>query len=113
MNINLANASFKDFENPRGLDIFQRAAEHERYLSYLKENEFMNYRLTVTSGCGPVIELAEEGHIKKGEYVSFVCNDYLGFTQHPEIKRAAIAGIEKYGTGAGSSPLIGGVFPIS
>ena len=40
--------------------------------------------------------------------VSLVSNDYLNFTQHPAVKLAAIQGIEKYGTGAGASPLIGG-----
>ncbi len=106
----LSTTSFKDFEDIQDLDIFQRASEHQGYLNYLKAHGYMNYRLLVTSGCGPEIELAEDGPIKKGSYVSFVCNDYLGFTQHPEVKRAAIAGIEKYGTGAGASPLIGGYF---
>ncbi len=44
------------------------------------------------------------------DYISFVSNDYLGFTQHPKVKQAAIDGIMKYGTGAGASPLIGGHF---
>ena len=110
MNIDFTKASFKDFENIPDLDIYERAKAHEGYLNYLRENEFMNYRLLATSGCGPEIGLAEDGYIKKGDYISFVCNDYLGFTQHPEIKKAVIAGIEKYGTGAGASPLIGGYF---
>lgn len=110
MNIDFTKTSFKDFENIPDLDIFERAKAHEGYLNYLRENEFMNYRLLATSGCGPEIELAEDGYIKKGDYISFVCNDYLGFTQHPEVKKAVIAGIEKYGTGAGASPLIGGYF---
>lgn len=110
MNIDFTKASFKDFENIPDLDIFERAKAHEGYLNYLRQNEFMNYRLLATSGCGPEIGLAEDGYIKKGDYISFVCNDYLGFTQHPEIKKAIIAGIEKYGTGAGASPLIGGYF---
>lgn len=108
MNIDFTKASFKDFENIPGLDIYQRANAHEGYLNYLRDNEFMNYRLLATSGCGPEIGLEEDGYIKRGDYISFVCNDYLGFTQHPEIKRAVIDGIEKYGTGAGASPLIGG-----
>lgn len=108
MNIDFTKASFKDFENIPGLDIYQRANAHEGYLNYLRDNEFMNYRLLATSGCGPEIGLEEDGYIKRGDYISFVCNDYLGFTQHPEIKRAVINGIEKYGTGAGASPLIGG-----
>jgi glycine C-acetyltransferase len=106
----LSTTSFKDFEDIQDLDIFQRAKEHQGYLNYLKKHGYMNYRLLVESGCGPEIELAEDGPIKKGSYVSFVCNDYLGFTQHPEVKKAAIEGIEKYGTGAGASPLIGGYF---
>lgn len=110
MNINFTKTSFKDFENIPDLDIHQRAKAHEGYLNYLRENEFMNYRLLATSGCGPEIGLAENGYIKKGDYISFVCNDYLGFTQHPQVKRAVIAGVEKYGTGAGASPLIGGYF---
>lgn len=110
MKIDYTKASFKDFENIPDFDIFERAKAHEGYLNYLRENEFMNYRLLATSGCGPEIELAEDGYIKKGDYISFVCNDYLGFTQHPEVKKAVIAGIEKYGTGAGASPLIGGYF---
>jgi glycine C-acetyltransferase len=106
----LSNKSFKDFEDIPHMDIFQRAKSHAEYLNFLKSSGYMNYRLLVTSGCGPEVTLAADGPIKKGQYVSFVCNDYLGFTQHPEIKRAAITGIEKYGTGAGASPLIGGYF---
>lgn len=104
------NASFKDFEHMPGLDVFSRANAHKGYLNYLQQNDFMNYRLMATSGCGPVIELEESNSRKKGEYVSFVCNDYLGFTQHPEVKKAVIENIEKFGTGAGASPLIGGYF---
>ena len=47
---------------------------------------------------------------QKGKYVSFVSNDYLGFTQHASVKDSVINAIEEYGTGAGSSPLIGGYF---
>lgn len=110
MNIDYTKASFKDFENIPDLNIYDRAKAHEGYLNYLRDNEFMNYRLLATSGCGPEIEMAEDGYIKKGSYISFVCNDYLGFTQHPEVKKAVINGVEKYGTGAGASPLIGGYF---
>ncbi len=110
MKMDFTKASFKDFENIPELDIYQRAIAHEGYLSYLRDNEFMNYRLLATSGCGPEIGLAEDDYLKKGDYISFVCKDYLGFTQHPEIKKAVIANVEKYGTGAGASPLIGGYF---
>lgn len=105
-----STASFKNFEHIPGMDVFQRAKMHQGYLDYLRENEYMNYRILATSGCGPEIELEEDGYIKAGSYVSFVCNDYLGFTQHPKIKKAVLESVEKYGTGAGASPLIGGYF---
>jgi len=44
--------------------------------------------------------------------LSFSCNDYLNFTQHPEIKRAAIAAIEEYGAGSGASRLVTGNHPL-
>ncbi len=39
------------------------------------------------------------------DYVNFTSNDYLGLSQHPDVKRAAQDGIERYGTGLGSSRL--------
>src|SRR5262245_39562445 len=44
--------------------------------------------------------------------LSFSCNDYLNLTQHPEIKRAAIAAIEEYGAGSGASRLVTGNHPL-
>jgi len=44
--------------------------------------------------------------------LSFSCNDYLNLTQHPAIKRAAIAAIETYGAGSGASRLITGNHPL-
>jgi glycine C-acetyltransferase len=38
--------------------------------------------------------------------------DYLGLTAHPEIKRAAIRAIEKYGTGTGGVRLLAGTFDL-
>jgi len=44
--------------------------------------------------------------------LSFSCNDYLGLTQHPALKAAAIRAIEQYGTGAGASRLVTGNHPL-
>ena len=44
--------------------------------------------------------------------LSFSCNDYLNLTQHPAIKKAAIAAIETYGSGSGSSRLVTGNHPL-
>jgi 8-amino-7-oxononanoate synthase len=44
--------------------------------------------------------------------LSFACNDYLNLTQHPAIKQAAIAAIERYGAGSGASRLVTGNHPL-
>ncbi len=44
--------------------------------------------------------------------LSFSCNDYLNLSQHPLVKRAAIAAIERYGVGAGASRLVTGNHPL-
>ena len=44
--------------------------------------------------------------------LSFSCNDYLNLTQHPAVKQAAIAAIERYGAGSGASRLVTGNHPL-
>jgi len=44
--------------------------------------------------------------------LSFSCNDYLGLSQHRAVREAAIAAIERYGTGAGASRLVTGNHPL-
>ena len=44
--------------------------------------------------------------------LSFSCNDYLNLSQHPALREAAIAAIEKYGVGAGASRLVTGNHPL-
>ena len=46
------------------------------------------------------------------ELISFSCNDYLGLSQHNEVKKAALSATEKYGTGAGASRLVTGNHPL-
>jgi 8-amino-7-oxononanoate synthase len=44
--------------------------------------------------------------------LSFSCNDYLNLTQHPKIKQAAVAAVERYGAGSGASRLVTGNHPL-
>ncbi|MBK19375.1 MAG: 8-amino-7-oxononanoate synthase [Rhodospirillaceae bacterium] len=46
------------------------------------------------------------------ELISFCCNDYLGLSQHPDVKRAAAQAIEELGVGAGASRLVTGNHPL-
>lgn len=44
--------------------------------------------------------------------INFSSNNYLGLADHPQLKQAAIAATEKWGTGAGASRLITGNFTL-
>jgi glycine C-acetyltransferase len=110
MNIDYSKASFKDFENVPGWDAFRTAAEFQRYLTYLKDRDHLNYRIESLSPVGPEMQLVLPGSRSLSNAVCLVSNDYLGFSQHPKIKKAVRDGIAQYGTGSGASPAIGGHF---
>ncbi len=46
------------------------------------------------------------------QLISFACNDYLGLSQHPAIKDAAMQAIQRHGLGAGASRLVTGNHPL-
>lgn len=107
MKIDFDKASFRDFENIPELGVNERSALFLKYINRLQERGLLHYRYLLTSPCAPIVELELPGRPAR-PYVSLVSNDYLGFTQHPKVKKAAIAGIEDFGTGSGASPAIGG-----
>lgn len=109
MNIDFSTASFKDFEDPSGFDAYHRARYFNEFLDYLEGEERLNYRFETCSAGGPEVELDIPGFARRS-YVSLVSNDYLGFSQHPLVKKAAVFGIQYYGAGSGASPAIGGHF---
>ncbi len=43
--------------------------------------------------------------------LAFCSNDYLGLSQHPALKTAMQEAVERYGVGAGASPLVSGHSP--
>jgi glycine C-acetyltransferase len=109
-NIDYTNASFKDFENIAGQDVYASATEFQLYLDYLKSEGHLNYRIESLTPVGPEMNLLLPGEDHPTWAVCLVSNDYLGFSQHPKIKAAVIMGTEMFGTGSGASPAIGGHF---
>ncbi len=76
--------------------------DFSRHLEDLSQRGLLRELQTVEAARGRKIGLAPS------ELISFSSNDYLGLSQHPELREAAIKAIEKYGVGAGASRLLGG-----
>lgn len=51
-------------------------------------------------------------HINDDRYINFTSNDYLGISNHPEITKAFIKGVESFGFGSFSSVLVSGYSSI-
>ncbi len=100
-------ASFRDFENMPGKDFYGWADAWKAYAADRLGLGQFNYRQENQVGCGPEarLELPATGH---RQFVNLTTNDYLGLSQHPAVMYAAIEGVIRYGTSAGSSPAIGG-----
>ncbi len=60
---------------------------------------------TLTSPQDVLVEMAG-----RGEVLVLSSNNYLGLANHPEVVRAGIEGLEKYGAGTGSVRFICGLF---
>lgn len=79
MKNNFDNQSFRDFEYVPGMDAWARARIFQAYHDDQLGKGQLNYRLPVSSGCGPVVQMNGR------DMISLVANDYLGFTQHPVV----------------------------
>jgi len=60
---------------------------------------------TLESPQGPVVRMAG-----RGEVIVLSSNNYLGLAEHPDVVRAGIEGLERYGAGTASVRFICGTF---
>ncbi|MGL6278330.1 MAG: aminotransferase class I/II-fold pyridoxal phosphate-dependent enzyme, partial [Gaiella sp.] len=74
-------------------------------LEALREARTLKRFNTLLGPQGPVVEMAG-----RGEVVVLSSNDYLGLAAHPEVVRAGIEGLERYGAGTASVRFICGTF---
>lgn len=83
----------------------------EKYSSYTIPRDF------IKAGIYPYFrEIESDQHtvvkIKGKDVLMFGSNSYLGLTNHPKVKEAAIKAVEKYGTGCAGSRFLNGTLDI-
>ena len=72
--------------------------------------------LQATAGFREVqtMDLQSAIHVKRCNktYLLLSSNNYLGLTHHPQVQAAAVAAVERYGTGSGGARLTSGSHPL-
>ena len=74
----------------------------DREISFIHEKGLFRELTEMETGQTPEVS------INGRKYILLGSNGYLGLSVHPEVKAAAAAALEKYGTGSGGSRLVSG-----
>jgi len=73
---------------------------------HLEQAGLLRREPLLTTPPGPTI------HIGERELVNFASSDYLGLSQHPAVKKAAMQAIEEWGVGLASPRMAAGTLPL-
>jgi 8-amino-7-oxononanoate synthase len=88
------------------MDIFEKCAQAAAYESGLKESgHYFLFRKLESPQDSEVV-------VNGKRVIMIGSNNYLGLTNHPRVKEAAIKAIEKYGTGCAGSRFLNGNLDI-
>jgi 8-amino-7-oxononanoate synthase len=87
------------------VDVFQKCFDFKE-ADQVRSTGFYPYFRMIASGQDPVVTMNGQQVIMLGS------NNYLGLTNHPEIKQAAAQALENYGTGTAGSRFLNGTLEI-
>ena len=106
------NHSLADFIKVADTDIMGRARLFWEYSQDVADKRHMQYRRVSLDGSGPVMKVRDAYTGDVREMIYLASNDYLNLTKHPRTIEAGRAALDKYGSGAGSVPLLGGTLDL-
>ncbi len=84
------------------MDIFKKCETYSQWLNGVKESGLYPYFHQLTSGQDTEVVMEGKDTIMIGS------NNYLGLTSHPEVIKAGIDALEKYGSGCSGSRFLNG-----
>jgi len=106
---NYSLADFPDYPDP---DLFKKADVFWEYRTDMTDKGYIRYRRPLTSMSSNRVMIEDDFTGEEKEMIMMGSNNYLGMTAHPKVISAAKNIMSKYGTGAGSVPLLAGSFDI-
>ena len=105
-------ASLFDFIDTGDKDIMERASYFMEYAKFIRDKKHDYFRRISSSGSAPIMSVIDPYTGKNEKMINLASNDYLNLTKHPKTISAGIEAVKKYGSGAGSVPLLGGTLDI-
>lgn len=87
------------------MDVFQKCVDF-KVVDEIRDKGVYPYFRTIASGQDPVVSMDGQRVIMLGS------NNYLGLTNHPEIKDAAAKALQAYGSGTAGSRFLNGTLDI-
>lgn len=111
---NLLYKTLADFVKERRpkADIFAHCDDFSEALDFQYSLGHHMYRRVLHSANSNRVWVEDQKTGKVKEMIMMGSNSYLGLNNHPRVKKAAIAAIEKYGVGAGSPPHFSGYYDL-
>ncbi len=97
----------------KGLSFEQSSILFATALSIYEEKGHNLYRRQLQGPSDAVARVNYPREDGTREMIILASNNYLGLTTHPKVIQAACDSAQTYGTGAGSSPLLVGTFPVT
>ena len=112
-NVNCDDYTIADFVDFESDDLF----EVTEYFWELYEDgvrkKYMVYGQPVMSAPLDQFDMYDSNTDSVRRFLNFCSYNYLGYSYHPEVRKAVKDSIEKYGTGAVSAPLLSGYYDIT
>jgi 7-keto-8-aminopelargonate synthetase-like enzyme len=97
-----------DFYKISGKTLEERHRSINEYSSVLEEHNVYFIANRVLTSLVSTSITAEIGRQEQKTYLNFSSQDYLGLSQHEEVKNAARKAIDEYGVHTASSPILSG-----
>ena len=101
---------FAEFDSP---DLFAVKEYFWKFLEDAIEKKYMVYGNPITTAPAAEFDVYDRYQDRVRKFLNFCSYNYLGYSIHPEVIKAAQDAIAKYGTGAVSAPLLSGYYDMS
>lgn len=101
--------TLRDFVDRQDCTLEERMDLFEKnYFPQFEEDKLMNFWTGSSGKIDTEMIIVDKYTGEKRKVISFVSNNYLGYSKHPEVISASINILKEYGCGMGAAPCIGG-----